>query len=50
MTRRAIVSVYRKEGVADLARGLAARGFEIVSTGGTAQELAQSGVKVTSIS
>ncbi len=50
MTRRAIVSVYRKEGVADLARGLAARGFEIVSTGGTAQELGKAGLKVTSIS
>ena len=50
MTRRAIISVYRKEGIADLARGLAARGFEIVSTGGTAQELAKEGVKVTSIS
>jgi len=50
MTRRAIVSVYRKEGVVDLARGLAARGFEIVSTGGTAQELGKAGVKVTGVS
>jgi phosphoribosylaminoimidazolecarboxamide formyltransferase / IMP cyclohydrolase len=50
MTRRAIVSVYRKEGVVDLARGLVSRGFEIVSTGGTAQELGKSGVAVTGIS
>ena len=50
MTRRAILSVYRKEGIVDLARGLVARGFEIVSTGGTAEELAKEGVKVTSIS
>jgi phosphoribosylaminoimidazolecarboxamide formyltransferase / IMP cyclohydrolase len=50
MTRRAIVSVYRKEGVVDLARGLATRGFEIVSTGGTAQELGKAGVAVTGIS
>ena len=50
MTRRAIISVYRKEGIVELARGLSARGFEIVSTGGTAQELAKEGVKVTGIS
>jgi phosphoribosylaminoimidazolecarboxamide formyltransferase/IMP cyclohydrolase len=50
MTRRAIVSVYRKDGVVELARGLAARGFEIVSTGGTAQELGKAGVKVTGVS
>jgi phosphoribosylaminoimidazolecarboxamide formyltransferase/IMP cyclohydrolase len=50
MTRRAILSVYRKEGVVELARGLAARGFEIVSTGGTAQELGKAGVKVTGVS
>ena len=50
MKRRAIVSVYRKEGIVELARGLAERGFEIVSTGGTAQELGKAGVKVTGIS
>ena len=50
MTRRAIISVYRKEGIVELARGLSARGFEIVSTGGTAQELGKEGVKVTGIS
>ena len=49
--RRAIISVYRKEGIVDLARGLVARGFEIVSTGGTAAGAApRRGVKVTSIS
>ena len=50
MRRRAIVSVYRKEGVVELARGLASRGFEIVSTGGTAQELGKAAVKVTGLS
>jgi phosphoribosylaminoimidazolecarboxamide formyltransferase/IMP cyclohydrolase len=50
MTRRAILSVYRKEGIADLARGLVKRGFEIVSTGGTAEELAREKVKVTGVS
>jgi phosphoribosylaminoimidazolecarboxamide formyltransferase / IMP cyclohydrolase len=49
-SRRAIVSVYRKDGVADLARGLAGRGFEIVSTGGTAEELRKAGLPVTGIS
>jgi phosphoribosylaminoimidazolecarboxamide formyltransferase/IMP cyclohydrolase len=48
--RRAIISVYRKDGVAELARGLGFRGFEIVSTGGTAEELQRAGVEVTGIS
>src|SRR5688500_4334696 len=48
-TRRAVLSVYRKEGIVDLAQGLVRRGFEIVSTGGTAQELRQAGVAVTPI-
>jgi len=48
--RRAILSVYRKDGIVELARGLQSRGFEIVSTGGTAEELRRAGVKVTGIS
>ena len=44
--RRAILSVYRKDGIVDLAQGLAKRGFEIVSTGGTAEELRRAKVKV----
>jgi phosphoribosylaminoimidazolecarboxamide formyltransferase/IMP cyclohydrolase len=48
--RRALVSVYRKDGVVDLARGLQQRGFEIVSTGGTAEALQQAGVAVTGVS
>ena len=48
--KRALVSVYRKDGVVDLARGLVARGFEILSTGGTAKELEQAGVAVTGVS
>jgi phosphoribosylaminoimidazolecarboxamide formyltransferase / IMP cyclohydrolase len=48
--KRALVSVYRKDGVVDLARGLVARGFEILSTGGTASELEQAGVPVTGVS
>ena len=49
MTKRALLSVYRKEGIVDLARGLAERGFEILSTGGTAAELEKAGVKVTGV-
>jgi phosphoribosylaminoimidazolecarboxamide formyltransferase/IMP cyclohydrolase len=47
--KRALLSVYRKEGIVDLGRGLVARGFEILSTGGTASELERAGVKVTSV-
>ena len=50
MKKRAILSVYRKEGLVDLARGLNSRGFEIVSTGGTAEELRKVGLPVVPIS
>jgi phosphoribosylaminoimidazolecarboxamide formyltransferase/IMP cyclohydrolase len=46
---RALISVYDKRGIADFAAGLAKRGWEIVSTGGTARLLADAGVAVTSI-
>jgi phosphoribosylaminoimidazolecarboxamide formyltransferase/IMP cyclohydrolase len=36
LPRRALLSVYDKTGVVDLARRLAGLGFEILSTGGTA--------------
>src|SRR6185436_11846010 len=47
---RALLSVSDKSGVIDLARGLAARGYEIVSTGGTARALAGAGLAVTGVS
>src|SRR3954468_14377990 len=47
---RALLSVSNKEGIVDLARGLAARGFELVSTGGTARTLASRGLPVTNVS
>src|SRR5438309_4046033 len=47
---RALVSVSDKRGVVDLARGLAALGFEILSTGGTAKLLADAGVPVRQVS
>jgi phosphoribosylaminoimidazolecarboxamide formyltransferase/IMP cyclohydrolase len=48
--RRALISAYRKEGLAELARGLAKRGFEIVSTGGTAEALEKAGIAVRGVS
>jgi len=47
---RALLSVSNKDGIVDFARGLAARGFELVSTGGTARTLASAGLAVTSVS
>src|SRR5437868_13543058 len=46
---RALLSVSDKRGIVDFARGLAELGIEIVSTGGTARELAEAGVPVRSI-
>jgi len=47
---RALLSVSDKTGLVDLGRGLVARGFELVSTGGTARALADAGLPVTSVS
>jgi phosphoribosylaminoimidazolecarboxamide formyltransferase/IMP cyclohydrolase len=47
---RALVSVHDKTGLADLGRALAALGIEIVSTGGTARLLRESGVAVRDVS
>ncbi len=47
---RALLSVSDKTGLLDFARGLEARGIEILSTGGTARHLAESGVKVRDVS
>ncbi len=48
-TKRAIISVHDKTGVAEFAHGLAALGFEIVSSGGTAKHLREQGVAVTDV-
>lgn len=50
MPKRALLSVSDKTGVVDFARGLAAGGFEIVSTGGTARALADAGLPVVPVS
>ena len=47
--RRALISVYDKTGLAELARGLHDAGVDIVSTGSTAKTIAGAGVPVTSV-
>ncbi|WP_042401022.1 bifunctional phosphoribosylaminoimidazolecarboxamide formyltransferase/IMP cyclohydrolase [Streptacidiphilus carbonis] len=47
--RRALVSVYDKTGLEELAQGLHAAGVELVSTGSTAARIAAAGVPVTPV-
>src|SRR5678816_2396789 len=47
--KRALISVSDKTGVVDMAKGLAALGAEILSTGGTAKTLREAGVAVTDV-
>ena len=47
---RALISVSDKSGIVDFAAALAARGVEILSTGGTARLLAEHGVAVKDVS
>ena len=47
--RRALLSVSDKTGLVELGRGLVARGFELVSTGGTARTLRDAGLPVTDV-
>ena len=48
--RRALLSVSDKTGVVDLARALADKGVELVSTGGTAKALRDAGLDVRDVS
>jgi phosphoribosylaminoimidazolecarboxamide formyltransferase/IMP cyclohydrolase len=47
---RAVLSVSDKSGIVELARGLAALGVELISTGGTAALLKKEGLKVIEVS
>jgi phosphoribosylaminoimidazolecarboxamide formyltransferase/IMP cyclohydrolase len=47
--RRALLTVSDKRGLVDFARGLSELGIEIVSTGGTARELADAGIETRAI-
>ncbi len=48
--KRALLSVSDKTGIVDLARSLAGKGVDILSTGGTAKLLADNGIQVTEVS
>jgi phosphoribosylaminoimidazolecarboxamide formyltransferase/IMP cyclohydrolase len=48
--RRALLSVFDKTGLIDLAQALAAAGVELVSTGGTAKAIAEAGMAVRDVS
>jgi phosphoribosylaminoimidazolecarboxamide formyltransferase/IMP cyclohydrolase len=47
--RRALISVSDKRGIVEFAKGLAALGIEILSTGGTAKALTDAGVSVVPV-
>jgi phosphoribosylaminoimidazolecarboxamide formyltransferase/IMP cyclohydrolase len=47
--RRALVSVFDKTGLDELARGLTRLGIEILSTGGTLKALQEKGIPVTAV-
>jgi len=47
--KRALISVSDKSGVVDFARKLSEMGVQIISTGGTAKQLAKEGIDVTGI-
>jgi phosphoribosylaminoimidazolecarboxamide formyltransferase/IMP cyclohydrolase len=46
---KALLSVYDKTGIEELARGLSELGWELVSSGGTARHLAEEGLEVTDL-
>jgi len=50
MKKRALISVYDKNGITELAAFLAESGWEIISTGGTAKHLRENKIPVTDVS
>ncbi len=48
--KRALISVFHKEGIVDFAEGLTKLGIEILSTGGTARALREAGIRVREVS
>ena len=48
-TRRALLSVYDKDGLVEFAQGLSELGWELVSSGGTAAALADAGLEVLAV-
>jgi phosphoribosylaminoimidazolecarboxamide formyltransferase / IMP cyclohydrolase len=49
-TRRALLSVSDKTGIQEFGRALVERGFQVLSTGGTARTLREAGLPVTEVS
>lgn len=49
MKKRALLSVSDKSGIQDFARGLVDRGWELLSTGGTAKALREAGLPVVEV-
>ncbi len=50
MAKRALISVFYKDGVLELVQYLIEKGWEILSTGGTKKHLADAGLPVTDVS
>jgi phosphoribosylaminoimidazolecarboxamide formyltransferase/IMP cyclohydrolase len=50
LVKRALISVFKKDDIVNLARALVKRNVEIVSTGGTARVLVEAGLPVTDVS
>ena len=49
MIKRALISVFNKEGILDFSKFFAENGVEVISTGGTYNHLKNNGVKVTEV-
>lgn len=50
MSKRALISVSDKRGLVQFTRGLQELGYQVISTGGTAQALKEAGLEVTPVS
>lgn len=50
MSKKALISVSDKEGLVEFAQSLKELGYEILSTGGTAKKLNESGIEATEVS
>lgn len=49
MIKRALISVFNKEGILELSKFLVSRGVEIISTGGTFRHLKENGIPVIEV-
>ena len=47
--KRALISVFHKEGVVEFARELKKLGWEIISTGGTSKILKEAGIDIIEV-